>query len=362
MAGFGDMLRDNESLIKNFVALDFDYQPKRVLFREKEQNLVIMAMKPLFYKNNGRNVFLYGKPGIGKTVAVKNVLKAVEEEDTADLEEVIPIYINCWQRNTSYKVAAAICEELGYKFTQNKKTDELFRIIANIINKSSAAFVFDEIDKAEDFDFLYTLLESIYRKSIVLITNYKEWVVNLEMRLKSRLMPELCEFRPYTLEETKGILKDRIEKAFFENVVDPEAFEIIAKKAYELEDIRAGLHLLRESASNAELRASKKVEAEDAEKAMQKLELLSVKNSDELDDESRFILAIIKKGSGKKIGSLFKQYQESGGSQSYKTFQRKIAKLADNKFVNLRKITGGPEGTTTIVNYLRTKKLTDFQS
>ena len=67
-----------------------------------------------------------------------------------------------------------------------------------------------------------------------------------------------------------------------------------------------------------------------------------------------------KENSGQKIGELYKRFQEAGGESSYKTFQRKIQKLGDGKFVTAKKVTGGTEGSTTIVNYLRTKKLTEF--
>ena len=57
-----------------------------------------------------------------------------------------------------------ICDQLGYKFTHNKKTDDLFKILEEYLNKDSVVFVFDEVDKLEDADFLYMILERIYRK------------------------------------------------------------------------------------------------------------------------------------------------------------------------------------------------------
>ena len=72
------------------------------------------------------------------------------------------------------------------------------------------------------------------------------------------------------------------------------------------------------------------------------------------------ILEIAKVNTDKKIGALYKIYQDKGGKANYKTFQRKIKKLADNKFISVEKITGGAEGTTTIIKKAQTKKLTDF--
>lgn len=357
MSLFNDMLKSDESLFKNDVALDFSFQPKILMYREKEQRYLAGCIKPLLQNRNGKNVFLYGKPGIGKTVAVRHVLGELEEE----YDEVYCLYVNCWQKNTTYKVIMELCDILGYKFTQNKKTEELFRIVAGIINKKSAVFVFDEIDKVEDFDFVYTILEQIYRKSIILITNHKDFILNIEDRIKSRLAPDMLEFGQYSRAETKGILEQRKGLAFFPGVWEHDAFEKTAAKTFQAGDIRSGLHLMKEAGLNAEAESSRKILMQHVEKALGKLDEISIKNSEELEDETRFILNIVKKSSGSKIGELFKGYQEAGGSSSYKTFQRKIQKLADNKFVNVRKITGGTEGSTTIVNYLRTRKLTEFQ-
>ena len=117
------MLASEESLFINHVALDYDYQPKLVPYREFHQRKMAACIKPLFDKANARNLFMYGKPGVGKTVACKHVLKELEDET----DEILPFYINCWQTNSTYKICVRLCELLGYKFVQNKKTDELLR-------------------------------------------------------------------------------------------------------------------------------------------------------------------------------------------------------------------------------------------
>ncbi len=51
---------------------------------------------------------------------------------------------------------------------------------------------------------------------------------------------------------------------------------------------------------------------------------------------------------------------ERGGDKTYKTFQRGIKKLSDNKFISTETIKGGTEGSTTLVDYSKMKKLTEF--
>ena len=353
---FKEILKSDETLFKNDVALDYSFMPKIVPYREKEQRIIAGCIKPLFQEKSGKNVFNYGQPGVGKTVALRKVIEELEEET----ESIIPVYINCWQRNTTYKIIAEICELMDFKFIQNKKTEELFRLIKQALNKKSVVFVFDEVDKLEDLDFLYMILEEIYRKTIILITNYKEWVIDLDVRIKSRLMPEMIEFRPYNLEETKGILRQRMEYAFHPNVMAGDAFELIVKKTFEMQDIRTGLYLMKEAALTAESKSSRKILLEHAQRALNKLDEFTIKNPTELATDEQMILNLVKNNSGKKIGEFFKIYQDSGGKLAYKSFQRKIERLEKNNFITVEKTAGGDEGNTTIIKNNSERKLTEY--
>lgn len=355
MGTFDNLLGSNESLFRDHVPLDFDYIPKVVKFREHQQRQVALAIKPLLQQRNGRNMLVHGPPGVGKTVAIRHLLRELEEEQ----EGIIPVYINCWQKNTLFKLVLELCEKLDYKFTHNKRSEELFGIIKGMLNKKSVVLVLDEVDKLDNPDFIYQFLEEVYRKSIILITNYKEWIVNLDQRIKSRLMAELLEFGPYNKAEIKGIMEERMKYAFIPGVWNDPALEKAASKAFELKDVRAGLYLLREAGNAAEDTASRKITEEHMEQAMEKLQQFYIKKKDKLEDETKFMLELVKKNSGSKIGDLFKLYQEEGGASSYKTFQRKINKLQSGGFITLTKLSGGAEGNTTLVKFARTEKTLD---
>ncbi len=356
MGIFDNVLKGGETLFRDSVALDYDFIPKLVPYREKQQRYIANCISPLFSNRNGKNVLVHGPPGVGKTVAIKHVLKEIEEKT----DDILPIYINCWEKNTSFKIIIGICEQLEYKFTHNKKTEELFAVIESILNKKSAVFVFDEIDKIEDHDFLYLILEKIYRRSIILISNYKEWIVSLDERIKSRMLPEMLEFQKYNEVEIKGILRGRIEYAFVQNAFMDDAIDLAAKKAAEIEDVRTGLYILRESGNIAEEKSSKKITFEHVKIAIQKLDDFSIKKKDELSTDERLILKIIKENSSKKIGNLFEIYQKNGGIGVYKTFQRRIKSLEKSKFISVKKVGGGLEGNTTLVTASKTKKLSEF--
>lgn len=352
---FKNFLGSEESLFRDPIPLDFDYIPKLVKYREAHQQQIALAMKPLLQQRNGKNILIHGPPGVGKTVAVRHLIRELENEQ----EGIIPIYINCWQKNTNFKMMLELCDQLDYKFTHNKRSEELFGVVKDILNKKSVVLVLDEVDKLENTDFLYQFLEEIYRKSIVLITNYKEWIINLDARIKSRLLAELLEFQAYNKAETKGILEERMMYAFVPGVWNADAFEIAASKAYALGDIRAGLYVMREAGNVAEETASRTVDTTHVDKAIEKLNQFYIKKKDELADETKFILELVKKSSETKIGDLFKLYQQEGGASSYKTFQRTIKKLETGGFLTVIKLPGGHEGNTTLVKVARSEKTLD---
>jgi len=333
-------------IFKNEDALDFEFLPKSIPYREGQQKAIAAAIQPMLQGHNGRNVLIHGQPGIGKTAAIRWVLKDLEEMS----DDVYPIYINCWQKNTTFQIFSEICDQLSYKFTQNKRTDELFNIIKNIVNKKAAVFVFDEIDKVSDYDFLYSLLEEIYKRSVMLITNFKEWVADMDIRIKSRLMPSTVEFLAYNRAETEGILKQRCEYAFVPDAWEKEALSLIVDKTSVMKDVRSGLYMVREAGLTAELENKPKIDKECAKIAVEKSDQLQVKKTSELDNESRLILKTIQKNSGQKIGDLFKKFKTAGGNGSYKTFQRKVDRLVIGAFITANKVVGGATGTTTILS------------
>ncbi len=329
---FKDFLNNSESLFKNEIALDIEFIPKLIPFRESENKYIATCIKPLFQKRTGKNLIISGPPGIGKTLACKNVLKELEE--TTD--DIIPIYINCWKKNSTYQIVLEICSALNYKFVQNKRTDELISIITEKLNKKSSVIILDEIDKIEALDILYHLAEDIYRKTIILITNENNWVYKLDSRLKSRLLLDYLEFKPYKLEEIKEILKERVTYAFFPEVLSKEELSIIAQKTFECRDIRTGLFLLKEAAELAEEESSKKISLENIKNAIENLKDFNKPVA--LDEDEKLILDLIKKNPEKTTPDLYNIYKDNKGFKSERTFIRKIKNLEKSKLIKIDEI------------------------
>lgn len=326
---FKDILQAEESLFINSLALDYDYLPKLLPFREDNQFYLASCLKPLFNNHNGKNILVSGKPGIGKTAACKFVLRDLEQET----DKIKPIYINCWKKDTAHKIALEICSQLKYKWTHNKNTDTLLKEITTILNNNSAVFVFDEVDKLENEQIIYSLLEDINRKAFILITNETHWISEIDDRVRSRLLPDHIEFKPYNYEETKEILKQRIEYAFVQGVWDSEALILIAEKTNELKDIRAGLYLLRETGNIAEMDSSRKISVKHAEKAISNIDKIDLKKKF-LNNEDKTILEIIKSNPEKSTTDIYLEYKKKF-DKSQRTFQRRLKNLANSNLIEM---------------------------
>lgn len=346
---FKDMLKNNESVFSNELALDYDYLPPIIKYRENQQKHIATCIQPLFQGRSGRNVIILGSPGIGKTAAVRAVLRDLESKT----DDIHCVYLNCWKKDSQFKLICDLCEQLGYTWTHNKRIDELVKVVAEIINKKSAVLVFDEIDKLEDQGIIYTLLEDLHRKTMILITNDPEFLASLDQRVRSRLTPELLDFKGYTLNEVEGILKQRVEYAFPAQVLDPQLIQLLAKKTFDLSDIRSGLYLLREAGLCAEANGSRKIGQKHVEDAILKLADFKSKTLALLDEEERSILELIKRNSGATTKELYTLYQKDGGQKVYRTFQRKIKDLIDGKYITSKDMYKGAEnGRTRILDYV----------
>lgn len=255
-------------IFTNPAVLDQTFLPRLLPYRENEHKYLAECIKPMFADRAGTNLLLTGSPGIGKTASVRFVLRKLLEET----DDIMPIYINCWKRDTTPKIVKEMANRLGIKTQDKLSSDELLDMIINKLSKyRGVAFAFDEIDRVQDYDFLYRISEDVKLKTIFMITNISEWTAKVDSRLMSRLMLEKMGFKPYSFEEVRGILREREKYAFKPDSWIYEAFEKVIKKCHDMKDVRVGLFLMKRAAEMAENRAADKIGTEDVDKALDKI-------------------------------------------------------------------------------------------
>jgi len=266
-----ELLSDEETLFASPGILDVEYLPTLMPYREGEQKYLADCIKRL--PSIGTNVLIHGPPGIGKTASVKWVFRELKESGES---EVVPIYINCWKDTDMHRMVLSLCSQFEIDRTY-KSPDELLSMVMKRLKAFKAVVLtFDEIDRAHDQMFLYNFLEELPHKSIFMISTKKDWIAHLDTRIRSRLMPEIREFKPYNREQTSEILEERKKHAFVPGVWEKDAFEMVIGKCSGSGDLRTGLALMKASGLAAEQEANREIRKEHVSKAMGKLELKPV--------------------------------------------------------------------------------------
>ena len=274
---YAGVFRDRE-------VLRHDYVPVHLPHRENEIKRVGEVVAPALKECRCSNLFIYGKPGTGKTAVTKYVLKRVQEKAKELDAPVIVSYINCRYVGTEYRVFYYLCSSIGIKvpFTGLALGEIFDRFKSGIdLRKNLLIVVLDEIDalvKAKGDSLLYELTrinEALTRSKVSLIgisndLRFKEW---LDPRVLSSLSEEEIVFRPYNASELRDILAERAKLAFHDGVLTDGALSLCsALAAAEHGDARRALDLLRVAAEIAEREGAKQITEEHVRLAEKRIE------------------------------------------------------------------------------------------
>ncbi|ASI13388.1 Orc1/Cdc6 family replication initiation protein [Candidatus Mancarchaeum acidiphilum] len=276
MQTLNDLLAESK-IFQNREVLSPHYIPKKLIFREKEINDIEKAIAPSLKGEKGRNLFIYGKTGTGKTTCTKYV---INEISTLPNIKTKISYINCRIYNSRYRVLNKIVSDhLPNYAKRGFGTVDLYEKLINWMEEDTKVLVIalDEIDMVKDLDdLIYTLtrINSDIRfggVSIIGISNNVSFKDDLDPRSLSALYESELVFPSYYANELYAIIKDRVIEGFKENAISDEVLHYIAAAAAkEGGDARFSLNVLSEAGEYAELNNEDSVKMADAEKAIQK--------------------------------------------------------------------------------------------
>lgn len=271
-------------LLKGRDALRADYVPDKLLFRDDEIKAVAEPLTPLLKGARTSNLFLYGMPGTGKTVVAKHVLKYLGSRSANMKVKVALAYSNTKIAGREYSVLVELGNALGLNLpSTGLASGDLFGKIRARINEDgiNTVFVLDEIDflvKRHGDEILYEMTranERLKKGSLGLIgiSNDLKFKEFLDPRVLSSLSEEEIVFSPYTVEELKGILKERAREGFHRGTVKEAAINLCAAIAgSEHGDARRAVDLLRVAGEVAEREGADFVDEKHIRIAEQKIE------------------------------------------------------------------------------------------
>jgi archaeal cell division control protein 6 len=287
LTGFFENYMKKEPIFVNKKALQANYTPKNVPYRQKQIEHIASILAPALREDKPSNIFCYGKVGTGKTLSVLHTTHTICEIAKKNNIKLKVFYLNCKLKrvaDTEYRLIAQLAREFGEEVpATGLPTDEVYKIFINVLDKEKMLLliVLDEIDqlvsKAGD-EILYNLtrLTGELKNSqiaIIGISNDLVFADNLDPRVKSSLSEEEVIFPPYDAIQLQKILKQRAKVAFKEGVVKEGVVEkCAAYAAREHGDARRALELLRVAAELAERKNHTEIEIEQIDEAEAKIE------------------------------------------------------------------------------------------
>jgi len=204
------------------------YIPEVIIDREKEQETIKDFLQDVL-KGMNKVLYIYGKPGLGKTVVTKHVLNQFDE-----LENSISIYLSASHLTPNLalkEVYEAICGEEKRRLPSPSMIREIGEKLLKKRNYAIAITLdnFDKMNGVESFLWnINNLMENFPKVSLILISTSEAEIRGLVgRRLFSRLRPEYCEFKPYDAERLYEIAEQRIKQTYGRLVISEEALSML---------------------------------------------------------------------------------------------------------------------------------------
>lgn len=279
---------DKNGIFKNKSILQNNYTPGKIPHREEQIKQIAMVLAPVLRGEKTSNLFLYGKTGTGKTLAMQYVQEELYKRVKKDADFKLKIeYLNCKLKkvsDTEYRILAELIKKMGGEVpVTGLPTQAVYSKFIETIDseKNLVVLILDEIDqtvKKISNDFLYNLvrLNSELSKSqicIVGISNNLTFLDEIDPRVRSSLSEEEILFHPYNALQIQDILNQRASMAFKEGVLQEGVIsKCAAFAAKEHGDARRALDLLRVAGELAERDNSKKIILKHIDEANEKIE------------------------------------------------------------------------------------------
>ena len=290
--------------VKNTEVLEEGHAPASLLAREEQIRELQLCLAPTLRKRKPVSVWLYGKPGTGKTAVTRLVLEQLKEQ-----AGVPGIYVDCWEHNSLYAVSDKLVTDLRIMFAERPDTILKLERFQRAIGNKPFIIVLDEIDKPSPKErnaILYSLAD-IGNVGLVCICNSRYFLFSLDERTQSRLSPKQIGFTPYSHDELISILEQRAEDSLRADCWTGEILERIAELAEG--DARMAIQMLRKSAELAESSNSNKISDEYINMAWSSAKELKTRYLLEgLSEHHRLIHGIIGQRPGNSSGRIWADY------------------------------------------------------
>jgi len=366
----------SKPIFNNREALTISFSPESIPHREKQINDLGRILAPALKGGKPSNVFLYGRPGTGKTLVSRLVGSELEKIGKNNNHDIKVLYVNCKMKksaDTEYRLMACLSSMLGKEvpFT-GLPTEQIYKVFFETLeeNKQTMILIIDEIDslveKTGD-EILYNLTRinqelKNSRVSLIGITNNLGFVETLDPRIKSSLSEEELIFPPYNALQLQDILRGRAYVAFLPGVLEPGVVEkCAALAAQEHGDARRALDLLRVAGELAERNAEEKVTVKHVDNAQEKIDIdriIEIVKAQPRQSQAVLysIVELTEKNKEIQSGEVYDFYQEMCKKHGLRVLTTRrvsdlIAELDLFGIINTKVISKGRYGRSRVISF-----------
>ena len=220
--------------------------PEKPLLRKVQLKEIQACFSGDVAKVNPIHAWIYGPPGVGKTLCVHYLLKKALPVG------FLPVFINCRERLTFYAVVESILDVVKPLRSPLRSKAHQLSILKSTLVDRHAVIVFDEVDTLHQKDLTDLLhhLCSFPKLSLINIASSRQPLLKLPETVKSRLTPRQILFPRYQPEEMMVILKHAAMQGLKSGAWTPEVLQKITDHSYG--DARRAIALLRHGVQRAE--------------------------------------------------------------------------------------------------------------
>ncbi|NYT08064.1 MAG: ORC1-type DNA replication protein [Methanomicrobiales archaeon] len=357
------LISSDETLFRDSEVFEIDYVPDQFNHRETQMRELAFQIQPGLRGGRPLNSICRGLPGTGKTTSVRKLFAEIEETT----RKLVPVYINCQIDNTKFAIFSQIYRKLSGHLPPASGTSfkQVFDAIARLLQKEETVLLvcLDDANyllyENEMNRVLYSLLrshEAYPGTRIGVIVIISDMDVDLsravDARVSSVFRPSEIYFPPYSSEEVRHIMQERVMQGLYPGSLSGEMFDLVVEQTQKSGDLRVGIDLVKRAALNAERRASRTIDREDICRAYDVSKYLHLASSvKSLKEEEKSVLRSLAGQSMKdaemNAGEVYKVVKETLPI-GYTRFYEIVKKLDAMRLINLQYRDG--RGRTRVIS------------
>ena len=278
----------NKDLVRSDTIIDED----RIVGRDNQLGRIVDNLKPVLQNQGIPDMLLNGPSGTGKSLIIHAVCKQIIELCESKNRTFGVLSINCEGPKTAdravYRLVKAAADDLGVDpgipqtgISTDQKLERLYELMRE--HYDGVIFILDEIDmlegpyqEAEYNSLIYQLSRA--RKladfdgpiSLTTITNYADFMKDLNSRAQSSYNPDDIFFDDYDANQLRSILRNRQDAFKPDSLADDVVPLVAAFGSSTHGDARKAIDLLRWAGELAERREADTVTETDVRNAQEK--------------------------------------------------------------------------------------------